>query len=71
VFQKRANLVLHKRYERIHHEREALKNQRGDLVAQRLSAASGHHRQRVAPRQNILDYLLLALAKFLVSKNAF
>jgi hypothetical protein len=62
------HLVFHQRNERRDDQRAALIEQGGELVTERLAAASRHHRQDVLPLQQSTDDRLLARAKVLVPK---
>jgi len=66
-----ADLVLHQRDQRRHHDRRALAQQRGDLVAQRLAAAGGHQHQRVAAGRDLLDDGLLLAAEGGIAEDVF
>jgi hypothetical protein len=52
-------LVLHQRDEGGDDHGEAGKDERGELVEERLAGAGGHHHQRVAAAQHRADHLLL------------
>ena len=66
----RGHLVLHERDERRDHQRRALAQEGGHLVAERLAAAGGHQHQRVAAARHVLDDRLLRAAKLRMSENA-
>ena len=57
------DLVFHQGDERRDDHREPVEQQGRDLVTERLAAAGGHDRQRVAPGQNILDHFALQRAE--------
>ena len=59
----RRHLILHQRDQRRDHQRRALAQQRGQLVAQRFAAAGGHQHQRVAAVGDMRDDLLLRAAE--------
>ena len=59
----RRHLVLHERDQRRYDHGTTCSHERGKLVAQRLSAASGHQHQRVAAACDMLDDLGLRAAK--------
>ena len=65
----RVHLVLHQRDQRRHHDADAVPQQRGNLVAQRFSAAGRHQHQRVAARRDVLDDGLLLVAEGRVAEN--
>ncbi len=54
------HLVAHQRDQRRDHDRQAVAQQRRQLIAQRLAAAGGHHREHVAAGQDGIDDLTLA-----------
>ena len=56
----RLDLVLHQRHERRDDHREVVAQQAGQLVAERLARAGGHHHEHVAARQGGLAGLALA-----------
>ena len=51
----RLDLVLHQRDERRHDQRQVRAHERGQLVAERLARAGGHHHEHVAVRQRRPD----------------
>ena len=57
------DLVLHQRDERRDDEREPVEHQRGELVADRLSAAGGEHGERATAPGERVDHLVLAGTK--------
>ena len=65
------HLVLHQRDQRRDDHRQPVEQQRRDLVAQRLAAAGGHDRQRIAPGQHVLDHLALERAEGVVAEGVF
>ncbi len=66
----RVNLVLHERDQRRDDHARALAHQRGDLVAQRLTAAGRHQGDSVAAAADVLDDLLLLAAEGVVAEHA-
>jgi hypothetical protein len=66
----RLDLVLHQRDERAHAQREALADERGQLVAQRLALARRHHHQRRAAAEQVARDLLLRAAERRVAEQA-
>ena len=67
----RRDLVLHQRDQRRDHDADAVAQQRGNLVAQRLAAAGGHQHQRVAAAGDVLDDLGLLPAKGRIAEDFF
>jgi hypothetical protein len=65
-----ADLVVHQRDQRRDDERRARPRQRRHLVAQRLARAGRHHGQRVPPRHDAPDHLLLDAAKRVEAEGA-
>ena len=65
------DLIFHQGNERRHHDGQAVKNQRRNLVAERLSAAGRHNHQRIFPRQDVFDDFLLQRAKCVIAENGF
>ena len=59
----RVDLVLHQRDQRRDDDADAVAQERGDLVAQRLAAAGRHEHERVAARHHPLDDRLLRAAE--------
>ena len=57
------HLILHQRDQGGDDDGRARLHQRGELEAERLAAARRHHDNRVAPREDALDDLALALAE--------
>ena len=57
------NLVFHQGYQRRDDQRNALDHQSGELKAERLAPARGHHDDRVFAVKNSLNYFGLPLAK--------
>ena len=51
-------------------DRDAVAEQGGDLVAQRLAAAGGHDHQAVAAARDVLDDRFLFASKRVVSEDA-
>ena len=66
-----SDLVLHERNERRDDDRKPLKNQRGNLIAKRLSAASRHNRKRVLFCKHILNNIFLKQPERVVTENRF
>ena len=70
----RTDLVVHERNQRRDNHRHTmacvLPGNRGDLVAQRLTAAGGHQHQSVTAFQDMVDDGGLRATKFGVAKNA-
>ena len=62
------HLVPHQRDERGNDEREAVEQQRGKLIAQRLSAAGGKNSECGAPFQQGADYRFLSLAEGIMAE---
>ena len=60
-------LVLHQGDQRADHHGRSAAGHRGKLVAQRFSAARGHHHRDVAPAQDGLDDGFLARAEFRIA----
>ena len=67
----RVHLILHQRNQRGNHDGAALHGQRGNLVAQALARAGGHHAQHVPAVQNGPNHVLLPLAERAVAVYAF
>ena len=67
----RRDLVLHQRDERRDHHPDAVAQQRGNLVAERLAAAGRHQDQRVAAAGDVLDDLGLVTAEGRVAEDLF
>ena len=64
----RVHLVFHQGNQGRHDQGDARQANGGQLVAQRLATARGHQRQAVAPRQDVLDNLLLQGQETVVPK---
>jgi len=68
-----ADLVVHQRDQRAHHQRHAvagaMARDRRHLVAQALAAAGGHQHQRITTRAHVLDDGLLRAAKGAVAEH--
>jgi hypothetical protein len=60
-------LILHQGDERRDHDRGAAEHQRGQLIAERLSAAGRHHDAHVMTRQDAAHDTLLRRAKPVVA----
>ena len=69
--QQGVHLVLHQRDERRDDDRDAVTQQGGNLVAQRLAAAGGHDHQGVAAAGHVPDDRFLLASKRVVSEHAF
>ena len=69
--QQGVHLILHQRDERRDDDRDAVTQQGGDLVAQRLAAAGGHDHQGVAVAGHVIDDRFLFAPKRVVSEHAF
>ena len=67
----RRDLILHERDERRDDDREPRQHKRGDLVADRFSAARRHDTQNVPAGQNRVDERLLPAAEGTVTKELF
>ena len=63
------DLILHQRDQRRYHDRRALPQQGGNLIAQRLAAAGGHQHQRVATLPQMFDDGLLLAAEAWVTEG--
>ena len=63
----RVDLILHQRDQRRDDQRDPVKQKPGHLIANRLSGAGRHDRQRVAPVEDTVNNLLLSRAKPLVA----
>ena len=68
--QKRIHLILHQRDQRGHDHRDPVAKQSGDLVAERLAAARGHHHQAVTAPRDVPDDRFLLASKRAVSEHA-
>ena len=66
----RGDLILHQRDQRRNHDRRAFAQQRGDLVAQRFSAAGRHQHERVAAARDVPDDGFLISPKGRVTEYA-
>jgi len=66
----RVDLVLHERDERADDDGEPRQHERGDLVAETLSAAGGHEHQHVAAREHRADCFRLHAAEVRVAEQA-
>ena len=54
------HLVLHKRDQRRHHQRDPVQQHRRKLITQALARPRGHRRKHALARQHVLDHPLLA-----------
>ena len=64
------DLVLHQRDQRRDDHTDAVADQRGDLVAQRLAAAGRHQHERVTAAADVLDDLRLVAPEGVVTEDA-
>ena len=65
------DLILHQRDERRNDQRNAWKEQRGQLIAERLSATGRHHNDHVLAGQHGFDYVGLPFAEAAETEVAF
>ena len=62
------DLILHQRDERRYHERRTRQHDRRQLVGERLTRSSRHHREHVVSAEDGIDDLLLPIPVFAVSE---
>ena len=67
-FEKRADLIAHKRHQRRHDEGKPGQDDAGDLIAHRLARAGRHDAERIATRQNRFDEDALAGPEVIVTE---
>ena len=63
------NLVFHQRNQRRYHDRQAIKYQRGHLIAERFTATGRHYHQAITTFQHGFNDGFLARTELLVAKG--